>query len=135
VEELEKAIMGKKVDYEGDFEYSEGAESCQDMASQFLKIMGGSEDEKRVLYCFMNYIRFFVGRKYDEHYWETHKPIDIIDISNEIVRELETHRDAFPLDKELLIDLLYVLFRWMYKNKWTDHKLVKRSSETESAKV
>jgi hypothetical protein len=37
----------------------------------------------------------------------------------------------FPLEKDTLIDLLYVLFRWMYKNKWTDHKLVKRSSEQE----
>jgi hypothetical protein len=48
------------------------------------------------------------------------------------VRELEHHRTTFPLDKQLLIDLLYVLFRWMYKNKWTDHKLVKRTSETDT---
>ena len=34
--------------------------------------------------------------------------------------------------KEVLIDLLYVLFRWMYKNKWTDHKLVRRGSEGEA---
>ena len=60
--------------------------------------------------------------------------MDIIDISNEIVRELEHHRELFPMEKELLIDLLYVLFRWMYKNKWTDHKLVRRSAEGESAK-
>jgi hypothetical protein len=92
VEELEKAILNKKVDYEGDFEFSEGSESCQDMASQFLRIMEGTVEERRVLYCFMNYIRFFVRRKYDEAYWETHKPIDIIDISNEIVRDLDNHR-------------------------------------------
>ena len=104
------------------------------MASQFLRVMEGSESEKRVLYCFVNYMRFFVKQKYEEDYWETHKPIDIIDISNEMVRDLEQHKEAFPLDKELLIDLLYVLFRWMYKSKWTDHKLVRRTSETESTK-
>jgi hypothetical protein len=87
------------------------------------------------LYCFINYIRFFVKKRYDDNYWEAHRPVDIIDISNEIVRELENHREEFPLEKELLVDLLYVLFRWMYKNKWTDHKLVRRSSETETAKA
>ena len=90
--------------------------------------MGGSPEEKKILVCFMNYIRFFVKKKYEEDYWENHKPIDIIDISNEIVRDLENYKDSFPIEKDLLIDLLYVLFRWMYKNKWTDHKLVKRSS-------
>lgn len=121
-------MLNKSVDYDGEFEYSDGSESCQDMASQFLRIMEGPEEDRRILYCFMNYIRFFVGKKYDETYWESHKPIDIIDISNEIVRELDDHRDAFPIGKELLVDLLYVLFRWMYKNKWTDHKLVKRTT-------
>ena len=33
------------------------------MASQFLRVMEGSDAEKRVLYCFINYIRFFVKRK------------------------------------------------------------------------
>jgi hypothetical protein len=55
--------------------------------------------------------------------------VDIIDISNEIVRELDNHTEEFPIPKDLLIDLLFVLFRWMYKNKWTDHKLVRRAPE------
>lgn len=53
----------------------------------------------------------------------------MIDISNQMVRELEEYNDKYPLTRELLIELLFVLFRWMYKNKWTDHKLVKRTSE------
>lgn len=73
-------------------------------------------------------------KKYDENYWETQKPIDIIDISNEIVRELDNNKEEFPMEKDLLIDLLYVLFRWMYKNKWTDHKLVRRNPESEPTK-
>ena len=79
--------MNKRIEYEGDFEYSDGTESCQDMSSQFLRIMGGTPDEKKILTCFMNYIRFFVKKRYEDNYWETQKPIDIIDISNEIVRE------------------------------------------------
>lgn len=52
------------------------------MASQFLKIMGSSTEDKKILFCFMNYIRFFVKKKYEDNYWETQKPGDIIDISN-----------------------------------------------------
>ena len=49
------------------------------------------------------------------------------------MREFEEYKAKYPLSKEILIDLLYVLFRWMYKNKWTDHKLVRRGSEPETA--
>lgn len=50
--------------------------------------MGGSGEEKKVITCFLNYLRFTVQRKYDETYWETKKPSDIIDLSNDIVKEL-----------------------------------------------
>jgi len=92
--------------------------------------MGGGGEEKKILTCFVNYIKFFVKKKYADSYWETNKPTEIIDIANEVVRELDDHKEAFPLEKELLIDLLYVLFRWMYKNKWTDHKLIRRISDS-----
>jgi hypothetical protein len=97
------------------------------MGSHFLRAFELPGDDKSMLVCFLNYIRFFVKRRYEESYWESHKPTDIIDISNEIVRELENNRARFPLEKESLIELLFVLFRWMYKNKWTDHKLIRRS--------
>ena len=78
--------MNRQVNYKGKYEFSEGSETCQDMASQFLRIMEGSEEERQILSCFMNYLRFFVSQKYEEGYWESHKPTDIIDISNEVVR-------------------------------------------------
>ena len=79
--------MNKRIDYDGDFVESTGTETCQDMSSQFLRIMGGTPEEKKILTCFMNYIKFFVKKRYEESYWQTEKPTEIIDISNEIVRE------------------------------------------------
>ena len=67
--------------------------------------------------------------KYDENYWGDSQPSDLIDISNQMVRELEEYTEKYPLTREMLIELLFVLFRWMYKNKWTDHKLVKRNAD------
>lgn len=58
------------------------------MGSNFLKIMGGNGEEKKILTCFINYIRFFVKKKYSDTYWETNRPTEIIDIANEIVRDL-----------------------------------------------
>lgn len=43
-----------------------------------------------------------------------------------MVREFDNNKEEFPMEKDTFVDLLYVLFRWMYKNKWTDHKLVRR---------
>lgn len=96
------------------------------MASQFLNLIQNDGEEKKILTCFLNYIKFSIGQKYEPNYWQNHKPTDIIDISNQIVRDFENHKEAFPLDKETLIELLFVLFRWMYKHKWTDHKLIRR---------
>lgn len=62
--------------------FSNGTETCQDMGSNFLRIMGGAGEDKKILTCFVNYIRFFVNRKYSENYWETNKPTEIIDIAN-----------------------------------------------------
>ena len=62
------------------------------MGSNFLRIMGGSGEEKKILTCFVNYIKFFVKQKYSETYWETSTPTEIIDIVNEIVRDLENNK-------------------------------------------
>lgn len=129
VEELEKAVANRTTEYDEPYEMSDGNETCQDMGSHFLRIMGGSGEERRLLVCFLNYLRFTVNRKYEEGFWENKKPSDIIDLTNEIVKDHELNRQTFPIEKETLVDLLYVLFRWMYKNKWTDHKLIKRNSE------
>ncbi len=47
-----------------------------------------------------------------------------------MVRDLSLN-EKFPLSRDVLIELIYLLFRWMFKNKWTDHKLVKAQSQTE----
>ena len=72
---------------------------------------------------------YFITDKYDQKYWIQNAPSEIIDISNLMVRELDDNRDKFPLSRDLLIELMFVLFRWMYKNKFTDHKLVRRGVE------
>ena len=58
------------------------------MGSSFLRMMGGSSEEKKILTCFVNYIRYFVKKKYTDTYWETNNPTEIIDRANEVVREL-----------------------------------------------
>ena len=76
---------------------SEGHETCQDMASDFLKIVKTNGEEKKIVNCFINYIKFYVYKKYEKDFWETNKPTDLIDISNEIVRSLEIHKEMFPI--------------------------------------
>ena len=70
-----------------------------------------------------------VDDRYGKEHWEKESPSEIIDISNEIVRALPEHQDEFPFERKSLVDLVYILFKWMYKNKWTDHKLIRRTSE------
>lgn len=69
------------------------------MASDFLRTFSGEDEQKKMLSCFLNYMRFFVKKRYEDNYWESHKPTEIIDISNQLVRELENNREAFPIDK------------------------------------
>ena len=100
------------------------------MATTFLDEQAPEPSKERTaLTCFLNYMRQFTMDKYDEKYWGDSQPSDLIDISNQMVRELEEYTEKYPLTREMLIELLFVLFRWMYKNKWTDHKLVKRNAD------
>lgn len=69
VEELEKAVANHSIAYEGEYVASEGSETCQDMGSHFMKMLVGRDEEKRLLACFLNYIRFEVTKKYEEGYW------------------------------------------------------------------
>jgi hypothetical protein len=48
---------------------SAGKETCQDMGSEFLRAFSSDEIDKKVLVCFLNYIRYFVRQKYDDTYW------------------------------------------------------------------
>ncbi len=69
VDELEKAIYNKQVEYEDEYEFCEGGETCQDMGSQFLRIMGGTGNERKLITCFLNELRFFVARKLNPTFW------------------------------------------------------------------
>ena len=69
-----------------------------------------------------------VGEKFGDKFWLEEKPNEIIDIVNDLCKNYENYKEKFPLEKEVMISLTYVLFRWMYKNKWTDHKLIRRSN-------
>lgn len=108
------------------------------MATIFLNEQAPEESiQRKIIICFLNYMKFFTNQKFsetEEDYWSECSPTDLIDVSNQMVRELDDNQDRFPLTREMLIELLFVLFRWMYKNKWTDHKLVKRTSDNSTNK-
>jgi hypothetical protein len=42
-------------------------------------------------------------------------------------KDHQSVKKRFPIPSEALVEILYVFFRWMYKMKWTDHKLIKRA--------
>ena len=41
------------------------------MGSHFLRILGGTGQERQLLVCFMNYLREAVNKHYNATYWET----------------------------------------------------------------
>ena len=100
------------------------------MATSFLSQLSDIHDTgKTVLNCFLNEIKHTVDIKYGEKYWVEEKPSEIIDLANDLCKNHEGNKAIFPIERDLLIELMFLLFRWMYKNKWTDHKLIKRKSE------
>lgn len=129
-EELAEALMDVKVNYNVPFENSEGNNrTCQDMATNFLKqVQHLKPEELKVLHCFLNELKFHVNEHFGSHYWKNEKPAEIIDVANKMCHSHEKNSETFPLPKETVIDLMHVFFRWMYRWKWTEHKLVKRSS-------
>lgn len=134
-DEIRRILVDETIKYNESFEPSTGHKTCQDMATMFLSELAPEpSSERTILICFLNYMKKFTSDKYDEKYWGQNQPNDLIDISNQMVRELEEYTEKYPLTRELLIELLFVMFRWMYKNKWTDHKLVKRASDANTAK-
>lgn len=56
--------MNKTCNYNEDYEMSDGSETCQDMGSNFIRSLHVQGEEKKLLHCFLNYLRFFVQRKY-----------------------------------------------------------------------
>lgn len=68
--------------------------------------------------------------KYGQDYWEKEKPCQIPIYSNEIVRCHQEHKAAFPMSKENVTELTFILCKWMYENKWTDHNIFKAKWKT-----
>jgi hypothetical protein len=85
-------LAEEDIEYKEGFEPSSGHKTCQDMASIFLNEMAPEEcSERTILICFLNYMRQFTIEKFGEKYWAETPPSDLIDISNQMVRELEQY--------------------------------------------
>jgi glutamine synthetase adenylyltransferase len=99
------------------------------MASIFYeKLSHLNQESQKVLNCFLNELKHAVKNKFGESHWTEEKPNEIIDIANDICHDHEKNKKMFPIERKTLISLMFTLFRWMYKNKWTDHKLLKKNS-------
>ncbi len=97
------------------------------MMSSFINSFDLEEKELNTLKCFVSYVKQISEEKFDNKFWHENSPSDLIDVSNELVRELPEHKEDFPFERKTLVDLIFILFKWMYQNKWTDHKLVRRT--------
>jgi hypothetical protein len=100
-EEIRRILVDHAdVKYNETFEPSTGNKTCQDMATTFLSEQAPEPSKERtVLTCFLNYMRQFTMDKYDEKYWGDSQPNDLIDISNQMVRELEEYTEKYPLTR------------------------------------
>ena len=128
-EEIEAAIFNAEIKYPDKIQTSDGYRTCQDMATAFVnKVSFLNEDALKVVHCFLNCLKYNVDQKFGEKHWVEERPNEIIDVVNDMCRYHEKIMEKFPLSKEVLISMVYVLFRWMYKSKWTDHKLIRRSN-------
>ena len=86
-EEIETAISSVKINYDEQFQTSEGTRTCQDMASSFLNKLSSLDVEaQKVINCFLNELKESIVSKFGLEMWNDGKPNDIIDIANEMCR-------------------------------------------------
>ena len=86
------------------------------MATEFLSKLQHLDDNcKKVVQCFLNEVKLNVEEHFGEKFWTEEKPAEIIDMANALCHRHEENQETFPISKETVIDLMYVLFRWMYK--------------------
>ncbi len=119
-----------------EFERSEGSATCQDAASQFLDAFEElSDNGVSVLSCFLNEVKSAVDSKFGEEYWTKEKPAEIIEVANDLYLKHEENEGGFAINKEVFKELIYNFFEWLYANRFTDHRLLKRAlSEEEGTK-
>lgn len=71
-----------------------------------------------------------MGQRFGPEYWSTKEPDQIIVIANDFIKNHnnEPYKSKYPLSNSVLIDLTFILCKWMYKQKWTNNKLIRRYS-------
>lgn len=88
-----------------------------------------------VLTCFLNQLKSAVDSKFGEDYWLKQKPFDIIEVANDLYTQHEEKQVTFPINKQVFKELIYNYFEWLYANKYTDHRLLKRALSEEGTKA
>jgi hypothetical protein len=68
--ELEEAIGDLVVAYSEPVKMTEGTRSCQDMVFAFFnKAPFLTAEQRKVMNCFMNELRYFVSLQYGDQFW------------------------------------------------------------------
>jgi hypothetical protein len=68
------------------------------------------------------FVKKSVNDSYGESYCEKNNANEIINICNELVNiKRDQYLAVFPVEKDLLIKIIFIFFEWLYKNKYTDH--------------
>lgn len=117
----------KSVSFTKKMELSEGTRSCQDMMSSFMNASSHlTSNATPILNCFFAELKYLTEQQFGDRYWREEKPTNIIGIINQMCKTHEQRKNKYPLSSSHLKDIVKVLWRWMYKNKWTDHKLIER---------
>lgn len=74
--------------------------SCQDMVTSFISKLSFLEiHEQKVIFCYLNLLRFAVHEKFGDKFWVEEKPNEIIDIVNDLCKNHENYKKKFPLEK------------------------------------
>jgi hypothetical protein len=70
------------------------------MVTSFLnKIPFLKHEQKKVMNCFINELRYFVDKKYGDKFWVNEKPNDIIDLVNDMCLGHEEVKKRFPIPR------------------------------------
>lgn len=64
-----------------------------------------------------------VNSKHGEGFWKNSPPDEIVDCAN---LTCQMHSKDSPLERNQLIKLLLIFFKWLYDENWTDHELQRK---------
>ena len=97
--------------------------------------MDAEEQGLQILYCFLNELRSTVNISYGDEFWEKEPPGEIIEVANRLYSNHQEQKSVYPLSKEVLKEITFNFFEWLFTNKFTDHRLLKKTdheSKTEA---